>query len=470
MQKSNLLFVVIFLLLNIVTHSQSKFIGKWLGELDIHGTKLRVVFNISESAEQVLKATLDSPDQSAFDIPVSEVSENGNTLLVKVKMIGASYEGNLVNDSTIVGEFNQGGMSFDITFKKTDVVKEKVKYQEPTKPYPYNEEEVKIENKEAKITLAGTLTLPKTVKKHPAVILVSGSGPQDRNEALLGHKPFLVLADYLTRLGFVVLRYDDRGVAQSTGDFSKATSLDFVTDALSAIKYLQTREEVDIDKIGIIGHSEGGLIAPIAASTSEEVKFIVLLAGTGVTGEEIIYEQTKAINKSSGLSEEFIHEYDRFIREMLPIVINAGDEESARVQLREYLNKQLQQLSDTFKREAQLDSSSIEMTIQRSVNPWFRLFLTLDPQDYLKKVKVPVLAINGSKDIQVIPSQNLPKIEEALKESGNNDFIVMELEGLNHLFQKCTACTFAEYSTLEETFSPDALKVVGDWLKGRFLK
>jgi hypothetical protein len=469
----SIMFLFLMVVLSLLTscYSQSDFKGKWLGELSIQGMKLRIVFNISEDSNNKLKATLDSPDQSAFDISVSEVSSEGNKINLSIKIIGGSFEGTLNENSELVGEFKQAGMTFPMTLKKTEgEVKEKAKHQEPKKPYPYNEEEVTFQNLEAGVTLAGTFTYPKEGNKFPTIVLVSGSGQQDRNESLLGHKPFLVLSDYLTKLGCAVLRYDDRGFGKSTGDFLTSTTIDNMKDALAAVTYLKLRKEIDVEKIGIMGHSEGGLIAAIAAATSDDVCFIVMLAGTGVVGEQILYAQGRAINKASGMNDENNNRSEMLQKDLFSILRKGKDDQVTTIAMREYLHKTIPELSESFRKETQMDSSSIETMIKRMVNPWFRTFLSLDPAPYLQKVKVPVLAINGEKDIQVLPKQNLPAIEKALKEGKNKDYTVKELKGLNHLFQKCNSCNVVEYSTLDETFSNDALSVIGDWIKERFAK
>lgn len=463
-------FVVLTMLSASSSYSQSNFVGKWLGELNVQGMTIRVVFNINESDDKILSATLDSPDQSAFGIKVDEVDVADTRIKMLVKVIGASFEGQLNEADIIDGVFKQGGMSLALTLSKTNEVKEKLKPQDPAKPYPYTEEEVVFDNSEAGVSLSGTLTYPKTGSAFPAVILVSGSGPQDRNESLLGHRPFLVLSDYLTKLGFAVLRYDDRGVAKSTGNYSLANTFDFTQDALAAVKYLGTRKEIKKDKIGIIGHSEGGLIAPMAAVSSDEIKFLVLLAGPGTRGDVILYDQGRAINKASGMSDENLNTFETLQRNMFKILMTETDPEKASYLLEELLENEISKFSSSFIKETQLDSSKIGLTIKTINNTWFRTFLSIDPVDYLKKIKIPVLAINGEKDLQVLPKQNLALIEKALKDAGNKDFTVKELKGLNHLFQKCDTCTILEYASLEETFSPEALSVIGDWLKKRFLK
>jgi len=282
--------------------------GIWQGTLKAPGgVELRIVFKISEKPDGTMTATMDSSDQGVTGIPVEKVAfENGN-LRLDVKSILGVFQGKLKEDGLeIEGEWKQSGQSFPLVLKRIEKAAEVRRPQEPKKPYPYKEEEVVYENKEAGITLAGTLTLPRQECPFPAVLLISGSGPQDRNETLLGHRPFLVLADYLTRRGIAVLRVDDRGVGESTGNISQATSEDFATDVLAGIEYLKNRKEINPMQIGLIGHSEGGFIAPMVAVQSPDVAFIVLMAGTGLTGEEILYLQGELMARAEGASEEAI--------------------------------------------------------------------------------------------------------------------------------------------------------------------
>jgi len=291
------------------------------GKLKVPGAELRIVFNISKNPDGILTATLDSPDQGATGIPVEEVVFKDNTLRLEVKSVGAVFEGKVSEDFLVIeGELKQSGGAFPLTVKRVDKAVEILRPQEPKKPYPYIEEEVVYKNKEAEITLAGTLTLPPGKSSLPAVLLITGSGPQDRNETIYGHYPFMVLADYLTRQGIAVLRVDDRGVGESTGDFSLATSEDFASDVLAGIEYLKTRKEINPEQIGLIGHSEGGLIAPMVAIKSPDVAFIILMAGTGLTGEEILYLQGALISRAMGVSEEDITKGLQFNKNIIPLL------------------------------------------------------------------------------------------------------------------------------------------------------
>jgi len=333
--------------------------------------------------------------------------------------------------------------------------------QEPTGVLPYNEEEVKYSNLTADATLAGTLTLPRSGKPSPAVLLIAGSGPIDRNETVFGHKPFLVIADHLTKQGFAVLRVDKRGVGQSTGNYTISTSVDFAADVLAGIEYLKTRKEVDAEQIGLIGHSEGGLIAPMVAVKSHDVAFIVLMAGGGITGEETVYAQETLISRAMGVTEEQIRHQLDLQKQVLSVIKNEPDLEKAEKLLREIIAKQLANLP---KDEQQTSADLMEAQMKRCNSKWFRYFLTYDPITSLKHLKIPVLVINGELDCQVPPKQNLPLIAKALEEAGNRNYTIIEFPKLNHFFQTCESGSILEYGKIEETIAPVVLDTLSDWI------
>lgn len=438
--------------------------GIWQGALKVSGMELRIVFNISQTPEGILTATMDSPDQGVKGIPVDEVIlENGN-LRLEIKSAMGIFEGKLREDGlSIEGEWKQSGQLFPLVLERVDEVIELLRPQEPKKPYPYEEEEVVYENKQAAVKLAGTLTIPGQEGPFPAVLLISGSGPQDRDETLLGHRPFLVLADYLTRRGIAVLRVDDRGVGKSTGDFAQATSEDFASDVLAGVEYLKSRKEIDPKKIGLIGHSEGGIIAPIVAVQSSDVAFIILMAGTGLTGEEILYLQAALIARAEGASDEAIAKNRSLQEQLFTVLKEEPDDAVAEKRLRTIYEDTLSE-AELSEKEKEIAEAAAEAEIQRILSPWFLYFLTYDPRPTLMKVKCPVLAINGEKDLQIPPKENLPAIEEALKLGGNNNYTIKELSGLNHLFQTAQTGSPSEYASIEETISPTALKIISDWI------
>jgi uncharacterized protein len=346
--------------------------------------------------------------------------------------------------------------------------------QEPKPPYPYDEQEVVYQNKKDGVQLAGTLTLPRSKGPFPAVLLITGSGPQDRNETVLDHKPFLVLADHLTRLGIAVLRVDDRGVGKSTGRFSEATSEDFAADALAGVEYLKTRNEVAPRRIGLIGHSEGGLIAPMLAARSTDIAFIVMMAGSGLTGEQILYHQAMLIARAHGVSDELIAQNRAAQERVFAIIKQEKDGVVAEKRIREEAAT-FRELAARIKAEAReeqrktmdLIAEYIEMQAKLAVSPWFRFILTYDPRPTLMKVRCPVLAINGEKDLQVPAKENLAAIRLALETGGNKDYTVLALPNLNHLFQTCRTGAISEYAQSEETISPAALDTISKWILRR---
>lgn len=337
--------------------------------------------------------------------------------------------------------------------------------QTPVEPFLYTAEPFQFENKEVAITLHGTLTLPQGEGPFPAAILISGSGPTDRDETILDHKIFLVIADYLTRQGIAVLRYDDRGVGESEGNHYKANSMDLANDTNAAFLALAKHGKIDANHIGLIGHSEGGMIAPIVASKSSDVDYVILLAGPGVPIDELMAEQNRQVYKSQGLPKNELDRNEKFNKSLY----NIFDNDKPVAELYDTLLPFIHNYYESIPKEYQaLFSPSKEvfyMAIVGTVSsPWFRYFLQFDPTPYLKKVTCPVLAVNGSKDIQVISSQNLGAIEEILTYTGHQDFTIREYQNLNHLFQNCSTCTVQEYGELEESFSKKVLADVTTWI------
>jgi alpha/beta superfamily hydrolase len=328
----------------LFSQSNEKIKGNWLGTLRAQGLELRVVFKVSENEDGTLKATLDSPDQGAFDIPIDSTIYDEPNVRFVVKAVTGFYEGKFEGDS-IVGTWTQS-ISLPLTLTRTENVETPKRPQEPKPPFPYNEEEVSFANKKDALTLSGTFTFPKEGDLFPTVILISGSGPENRNEEVFGHKPFLVLADYLTRNGIAVLRFDDRGVGKSSGNFSTATTEDFVTDVLAGVEYLKTRKEVDKDKIGLIGHSEGGLIAPLAAVQSDYIDFIILMAAPGMRGKEILRRQTTLIMRANGYEEEKIKRDVNVLSKMYEIIVNEKDTTVAKEKLKAEFDKSYADLTE----------------------------------------------------------------------------------------------------------------------------
>ncbi|MHC4723025.1 MAG: alpha/beta hydrolase family protein [Planctomycetota bacterium] len=421
------------------------------------GFELRVVFKIHKESNGKLTGMFDSPDQGVKDIPVDEIAFENGELSLNLNAILAVFEGKMnKNGLSIEGLWKQGQTEFPLVLKRVDKIPQLRRPQEPKRPYPYNEEEVVYKNEKAGIKLAGTLTLPRSKGPFSAVLLITGSGPQDRNESLL--------ADHLTRCGIAVLRVDDREIGGSTGNFSEATSEDFASDVLAGIKYLKSRKEINPEHIGLIGHSEGGLIAPMAAANSpDDVAFIVMMAGPGLNGEELLHLQGTSILKAAGASEKLIT-YCRAHRErMFNILRTEKNNAIAEKKLLELGEKAEAELNEEEK-ELLKSFESGELGMQLMLSPWYRWYLTYDPKSSLTKVKCPVLAIIGELDLQVAPKENLRAIEEVLKAGGNKSYTIKELANLNHLFQTAQTGELSEYGKIEETISPIALKLIADWI------
>ena len=436
--------------------------GDWIGTLAAGGANLRLAFHVTRDAAGQLAATMDSLDQGAIGLKIETVTVNGDVVRFELKAPPASFEGRLSADrSQIDGAWIQGGSSLPLVLKRGTAEAPK-RPQEPKRPYPYNDEEVTYRNTAAGITLAGTLTLPRATSPAPAVILITGSGPEDRNETVFGHKPFLVLADHLTRNGIAVLRVDDRGVGGSSGKTNEGTSEDFAGDVRAGIDYLKTRKEIDPKRIGLVGHSEGGLIAPIVATRSSDVAFIVLMAGPGLPGDEILYLQAAAIAKAGGAVDAQVSANRALQEQVFRVVKEEQDPAAASARLRQLRDQILSGVPEPQKAAA---SRMLDSQMAAVSTPWFRYFLSYDPRPALSKVKCPVLAIIGERDLQVPYERNLEAIGAALKTGGNTSVTLVHLPGLNHLFQTATTGSPSEYTRIEETMSPVALDAITEWIQ-----
>lgn len=436
--------------------------GYWQGTLQAGMAQLRLLLKVTRTDKGELAAKVDSLDQGANDLPVTKMSLEGSAFHLEMTQLGASFDGTMNEaKSEIAGQWKQGGQALPLTFKRVEKPAAALRPQEPKKPYPYREEEIMFENKKAGIQLAGTLTVPASGGPFPAVLLISGSGPQDRDETVFGHRPFWILADYLTLQGIAVLRVDDRGVGKSQGSMALCTSEDFAADALAGVKYLKTRKEVHPRQIGLLGHSEGGLVAPMAAVQSHDIAFLVLMAGTGLPGEQILIRQGELIAKAMGASEETISSNRAQQEQLFAILKKEPDAAAAEPKLREELSQLVGGMSEEQKKA---QNNQVEGQLKKLLSPWFRFFLTYDPAPTLSKVTCPVLALNGGKDLQVPAAENLAAIEKALKSGGNARHREILLPGLNHLFQTCQTGAPTEYGQIEETMAPAALKIVADWI------
>jgi alpha-beta hydrolase superfamily lysophospholipase len=437
--------------------------GSWMGSLNVGAMSLRIVFNLKITDVDSLIATMDSPDQGAKDIPLGRVSLKMDSLIIEAPMLLGKYSGHLETDTTIDGIWTQRGRNLSLNLLKLADKFTLNRPQEPKEPVPYISEEVNFPNDKFNISLSGTLTIPEGEGPFPAVVMITGSGAQNRDEALMGHKPFLVIADWLTRKGIAVLRYDDRGVGKSQGNYANATSADLATDAEAAVTFLRSQSKINKKAIGLIGHSEGGLIAPIAAATDPTIAFIVSLAGPGVKGEKLLYRQVNDISRISGTDEESIKEATSTNRKLYRIVKKEKDNNKAEAKVLEAYSKILsaRNLSDE---EMKRNIDQLKLTFGATSYTWYRYFLITDPAKFWKKVKCPVLALNGQKDLQVAADLNLTAIEKAVKSGGNKNIKTISFPDLNHLFQHCTTGLPSEYGAIEETFSPEVLKIISDWI------
>jgi len=434
--------------------------GTWQGAFQNGNMRFRLQLHISHDEAKKLTGTMDSLDQGANGLPMTNLSEANGAVHFEIAIVSGVYKGTLnAARNTIAGKWSQSQDSVALEFKRSDDVLALRRPQNPAKPYPYKEEEIRFSSAKGNGTLAGTLTIPQGAGPFPAALLVAGSGPQNRDEAIAGHSPYLVWSDYLTRKGISVLRYDKRGIGKSSGDFSSATTEDFAADAAAAIAYLKSRKEIAPAKVGVVGHSEGGLIAPILAGDGAgngSIAWIVLLAAPAQTGEQVMLEQSEAIAGAAGMPQAQVLRSLDFDRQAYALV--RSEKDSA------LLEKKL----DAMVTSSGIAEGAVPASVQAQINmlssPWFRYFLDYDPLPALEKVKCPVLALNGERDLQVIAKENLALIQKTLEGAGNKDVTTREIPHLNHLFQHAESGTPAEYGAIEETISPEALEIVGDWI------
>ncbi|MCY1719697.1 alpha/beta fold hydrolase [Prolixibacteraceae bacterium Z1-6] len=461
MQKPyQLLFPLFFLILSFMnTVAQQPAVqGSWSGKIEIPNAQLEVVFNITEDNEKNPGATMDVPQQGASNLPVGKVTVSNDSLILNIPVILGTFKGKFVTTDSIAGIWQQNGQEFVLNLSKTGEVKEIKRPQTPVPPFNYVSENVEYINPKSGYKLAGTLTLPKNAKNCRAVVLISGSGAQDRNETIYGHKPFWVIAHYLTNHGIAVLRIDDRGVGDSEGDIRIATSEDFADDVLCGVDFLKKRNEIDPTQIGLIGHSEGGIIAPMVANSSKDMAFIILMAGPGIPGDSILIEQTVLAAKASGIQEQAINAKLFMTRGIINIVKTTPDAEERTLSLQKAFSGGMYNRMDDDRKKL------IDQQISTFNNNWFSFFINYDPYPALTRVTCPVLALIGEKDVQVPPKSNLPAIKKALTEGGNTNFKTMELPHLNHLFQNCETGAPMEYAKIEETISPEVLVIMKDWI------
>lgn len=453
--------VLCFLSCSLILHAQD-LAGDWYGKLPKDATDLKLVFHIDQKKGKLF-GTMDSPNQATFGLNLNGVKQIGDSIIFDLNIFKIWFKGKLHVGDSMTGVFRQGDINLPLTlFKSVEPLPRTLsRPQEPKPPFSYKTEEVRFENAEHNVTLAGTLSLPKGKGPFPAVILVSGSGAQNRDEELFGHKPFLVISDYFTRRGIAVLRYDDRGVGKSTGNFATSTTADFAYDAASAFLYLKGHKRINKKKIGIVGHSEGGTIASMVAAADTQVRFVVMLAAPGVRIDELLLKQNKMAQELSGISKMETMISLELIRKFYDVLLNEPDLDKAKLSIESLLKRHQESMPTEIADQIKKQTPDI---LANFLSPWFRYFIKIDPKHFVKQITCPVLAINGSKDVQVEAIDNLMAIRRYLAESGNINAYTYIIPDLNHLMQHCETGAVSEYVLIEETFSEEILKIMADWI------
>jgi len=454
---------ILSIILAITSALSQDLSGVWHGNAKTPDDKEILFVFLFEKNQETYNATMAIPTFNVEGIKPKSTSLKEGNLTIDGSEFGMKYEG--VWDETtnqIEGTYTEGNVKLVLTLKKGNPKMPKInRPQEPVKPYPYYEEKVNFNNTEASISLSGTFTRPTQNGKYPVVILISGSGRHDRDGSMMTHRPFLVLSDYLTRKGIAVLRYDDRGYGESTGDFSKATTADFAQDVLSAVRYLKSRKDIDTKNIGLVGHSEGGIIAPLASNQTSDISFIVTMAGTGIPGSEISIMQSKIL-RPFPVPDEAIFEQN--VRKSIEIASSNNEILQIKEELTRHNKSYLTPILKSLGASDDNISKFIKNEVETGLKPWTRYFYTYNPSDEFEKLSIPVLSLNGSKDTQVSATINQNAIRNALIKGNNKNYKIVELENLNHLFQECATGDINEYKDIKQTISPIALKEISNWI------
>ncbi len=448
--KTKTIFVLAALLFASFFQAQT-IEGSWKGEMEFQGMKLPLILNIKKSGS-LYSSTMDSPKQGAKDIPVDKTDFVNNELSFEQKMLGATYKGKLANGK-IEGTFSQNGIQLPLTFTpNTGNGSALNRPQTPKPPFHYHTEDITFQNPADKNTLAGTIAQPENFDKNkPILVMITGSGTQNRDEELFEHKPFAVIADHFAKKGIATLRLDDRGIGGSPAGTANDTSYNFATDINAAVDYLISK---GYRNIGLLGHSEGGMIAPMVATMNKNVKFLVLMAAPGTPIDQLLIQQNERAGKLMGQNDDQVGQSKKVNSEIYRFITTYSGND---------YEKDLQQfLTKNF--AGQMDETAIQNIRQQSSSPWFRYFIKFNPDSYLSKVKIPVLALNGSFDFQVSAKENLKAIDQSLKKAGNLNVKTEELPGLNHLFQEAKTGASSEYAEIEQTISPTALNQMTSWI------
>jgi len=464
MKKILVLYLAMF---SFKTYAQQTYNGLWAGKI-VGAVEIQMAFRISTEADS-LTATLDVPDQGIKNLKVRSVSLLNDSIKIEIAQFNAFYIGRMVNDSTINGTLHQQ-VALPLQLKKVAKLTATVRPQTPLPPFAYKSEDISYKNADNSITFGATITVPNGKGPFPAVMLLTGSGLQNRDEEIVGHKPFAVIADHLTKNGFIVLRADDRTMGTTTGSVESATSLDFARDAIAGFNYLRSRKEVDNKRMGFAGHSEGAMIAQLVASERSDVSFIISLAGPGEKTIDLMSEQNRAMFSKAGLSKDYIEKYMILYDSMLRIIVNYDKnsfESKASLLLDNWIETTPKNIVvvTTGIKDAASKQQFLGAMLATANNDWFRYFVRYNPEENLRNFKGHYLALNGDRDIQVGSQNNLRAIEQALQNGKAKSFEVHELKGLNHLFQECRSCTTIEYGQLDQTVSPEVLDLIAAWLK-----
>jgi alpha/beta superfamily hydrolase len=477
-QADRRILFIVFLLLSV---SQVLFGQGYSGNWDVRFTankrRLNFVLHIKERVDGQYSVTLDVPFQKAFNLPATEVQSDDKSMIVLFKAFALRITLFPDDAKHLKGTWNQGGPNIPFDAKKISEVtetKRPTRTQTPVPPFPYNSEDIEYDNLDKTIHFGATFSYPKDSDKrrrYPTVLLITGSGGQDRDETMFEHKPFAVLADYLTRNGFAVLRVDDREVGKTTGSFLSSTTEDFKNDAVASLEYLKKREEVDTMQLGLLGHSEGGLIAAMIASERKDIAYVVLLGSPVVDPIDLIQAQTTSRLVSQGVSEEKALEFQPFMKKMVMLLTATSDTIEAYKKVESaFIEWQSQVSKSTVKSTTGInDEKSMQRYIRQGVIawnlPWNKYYMSLHPRNYYKNMSTKVLALYGEKDIQVDPVANVQLLEKLTSNQTSKSLEVKVIPKLNHLFQHCRKCNLAEYAEIEETISPEVLSTIVNWLK-----
>ncbi len=471
-----ILLVLLFGILSCSSREQDnrKTSTDWEGWLKVNELELKLIFKLNNE-----RCLLDVPAQAVQNYPSSRYEIFGDSIKITFSgMMKASFVGINQKDTLIVGKWTQMDKSYPINLKRK---REYLRTQNPEPPFPYNAENISYFNQVKSIKFGGTLTIPKDETEHPVAILISGSGQEDRDETIFEHKPFLIIADYLTRQGIAVLRVDDRGIGQTTGKetLANATSQDFAMDVIAGIEYLKTRKDINPNQIGLIGHSEGGLIASIVGAMDNNIAFIVSLAGVGVNGDELMLSQIeKSLQRT--VPTQSIDTIMAFEKEAIDIINQESNNRLAEVTILQKLTgkrlvKQDSIVKKYFGMEMRDGVETYNLKVvgeryKRMMLPWYRYLLSYNPQEFLPKVKAPFLALNGEKDTQVLADLNLNGFQNAFVRCGKENYKIIAYSGLNHFLQHCNTGYYEEVETIEETISPEVLYDISTWIKEQIEK